>query len=71
MREDSCESQTWLLLNYDKIAHPDKVQKALEHRQEQVAKKRAAAEERYNASVQKRTRTSAETADDASSSADV
>lgn len=63
LREDSCEAQTWLLLNYQKVVSPEKVQKAIAHRQEHVAKKRAAAEARYNASMQKRIRPSPETTD--------
>lgn len=56
MHEDSSESQLWLLLNYQKIVHPEAFAAQVAEEEAQRQKKRAKAEEAFDALVQKRMR---------------
>ena len=56
MHEESCEAQTWLMLNHTKVVYPEKVVAQAAKKAEALRKKRAKAEHAFEELVQKRLR---------------
>ena len=56
LQEEACEAQTWLLMNHKKVVNPEKVAAEAAKAAERRGKKRAKAEQAFDALVQKRLR---------------